>query len=151
MFYLAMVTNRVLIIDAPFPIPLTEVFRPAYIQWNASYPDITESFSDLDYGVEWEMREDVVGYRVPRVQGVPRKWALDEMWVSDTMKKYLKNGNWDADNTTFAEVANEAFRAMFRFTSAVKFQANEFMKQASLTYWTSQHQVSVCRDACENW
>ena len=54
-----------LLIDAPFPIPLTDVFSPAHIEWNATFPQTLNYFEDMDYSIELGLREELQGYCVP--------------------------------------------------------------------------------------
>ncbi|KAL7476924.1 hypothetical protein ACHAW6_006999 [Cyclotella cf. meneghiniana] len=135
MFYLAMCTRRVLLIDAPFPIPLTDVFNPAQIEWNASFPETRDFFTDMDYSSKIWLREKVRGYRVPRTNGAPRKKGLDEIWESRLMVDHLRKGKWSkmADKVSLATVAREAFRAMFQFNRVVISRAQELKAEAGIS------------------
>jgi hypothetical protein len=134
MFYFAMCTNRVLLIDAPFPTPLTDVFNPAQIEWNATFPETPESFPDMNDGVKFQLREDTRGYRIPQTNGKPQKYALYEIWQSDLMAEHLKKNDWNAlaESLSYATIANEAFRVLFDFSSAVRDRANELIEEAGL-------------------
>jgi hypothetical protein len=135
MFYLAMCTRRVLLIDAPFPIPLTDVFRPAHIEWNATFPETLNSLEDMDDTIKLGMREEIRGYRVPRTNGVPRKKSLDEILESSLMADHLQTGHWSemAGNMSVATAAREAFRAMFQFQSDVTSRAQELKDAAAIS------------------
>eukprot|EP00804_Cyclotella_cryptica_P000105 CCRYP_020511-RB/>CCRYP_020511-RB protein AED:0.14 eAED:0.14 QI:20/1/1/1/0/0/3/239/551 len=127
MFYLAMCSRRVFLIDAPFPVPLTDVFNPSYIEWNATFPETLDYFPDMDYFSNFSLREEIKGYRIPRTNGKPRKKSLDEIWESSLMAAHLRKEHWSemARNVSLASVAREAFRAMFQFTQAVTYRAKE--------------------------
>ena len=138
MFYLAMITRRVLLIDADFPIPLTLVLDPAYIEWNATFPDTPEYFTDLIWRPKrnrFVMRLETRGYRILKTMGIPRKLALDDIWLSKLMAHHMEQNNWSemANNMSLAAKACEAFRAMFKIGPAVLARAEEFKLSASIT------------------
>jgi hypothetical protein len=138
MFYLAMMTRRVLLFDSDFPIPLTVVVEPAHIQWNATFPDTTKFFPDfnwLDSGNNLALRQETRGYRILKTGGSPRKLALDELWLSTLMADHLEQNQWTelANKMTLAEKAHEAFRAMFTFTPTVQSRAEEFKASAGIS------------------
>eukprot|EP00804_Cyclotella_cryptica_P025525 CCRYP_012016-RB/>CCRYP_012016-RB protein AED:0.04 eAED:0.04 QI:128/1/1/1/0/0.5/2/187/735 len=135
MFYLALCTRRVLIIDAPFPIPLTDVFIPAQIEWNATFPVTLDYFDDMDYFIDFGLREDIRGYRVPRTNDAPRKKSLDEIWESSLMADHLRKGGWseEAKKVSVANIAREAYRAMFQFHRAVISRASDLKAAAGIS------------------
>ena len=137
MFYLALCTKRVLLIDAPFPIPLTKVLNPSHIEWNAYFPETNVYLPDMIYNETSPigLRESVQGYRILQTNAVPRKRALDEIWKSTLLTEHLTTHQWGelASETTLASAANEAFRAMFKFDPSVIARANEFKASAGIT------------------
>jgi hypothetical protein len=137
MFYLAMCTRRVLLIDAPFPIPLTAVLNPAHIQWNASFPNTTDYFPDMIYNpkIPLGLRKDTRGYRIRQTNGIPRKKALDDIWQSSLMLEHLKQNQWGrlAEKMSLADIANEAFRALFTFNQSIISRANELKASAGIS------------------
>jgi hypothetical protein len=138
MFYLAMMTRRVLVFDSDFPILLTAVVEPAHIQWNATFPDTTKSFPDLIWrasGNNLALRKETRGYRILKTGGIPRKLALDDLWLSTLMADHLEQNQWTelAKKMTLSEKAHEAFRAMFTLTHAVRSRAEEFKASAGIS------------------
>ena len=124
--------------DSDFPIPLTEVLEPAHIEWNATYPDTTENFPDLIWradGNNLSLRQDVRGYKILKTGGMPRKLALDDLWLSDFMTNHLKQNQWIelASNISLSAKAHEAIRAMFNYSPAVVSRAEEFKASAGIT------------------
>jgi hypothetical protein len=79
----------------------------------------------MDYDVKFQLREDTRGYRIPLTNGIPRKHALYEIWKSDLMAEHLKKNDWNtlAESLSYATIANEAFRVLFNFSSAVRDRA----------------------------
>jgi acid phosphatase class B len=139
MFYLAMMTRRVLVMDADFPVPLTLVLDPAHIQWNAKFPHTDANFPDLIWKADGEnnlsLRSETRGYRIRQTGGVPRKLALDDLWSSELMANHLKMNQWAelASKMTLAEKAHEAMRAMFQISPTVVSRAEEFKASANIT------------------
>lgn len=136
MFYLAMCTRRVLVIDAPFPVPLTEVLNPAHIQWNATFPETNLYRPDMVYNKSEPLglREETLGYRIRQTNGFPQKKGLDDIWDSSLMNEHFRQNQWSdmAKNVTLAFVAHEAFEAMFNFDPAVIARADEFKASAGI-------------------
>ncbi|KAL7482319.1 hypothetical protein ACHAW6_007986 [Cyclotella cf. meneghiniana] len=135
MFYLAMCTRRVLLIDAPFPIPLTDVFSPAHIEWNASFPETLEYLQDMNSSSELRLREKLQGYRIPRTNGPPRKKGLDDVLKSSLMTEHLEKGHLSemAGKISLAAAAREAFMAMFQFKRVVISRAEKLKAAAGIS------------------
>jgi len=132
MFYLAMSKKRVLLIDSPFPTPLTDVFNPL-IEWNATYPETQFESLDMYDGVELKLGDEL-GYFISRTNGIPAKKSLDMIWTSSLMVEHLQEQQWydTAKVMSLAKVAREGFRAMFEVSNAVKTRAKELKKSAGL-------------------
>jgi hypothetical protein len=136
-FYLALCTQRVLLIDSPFPVPLTTVLNPAHIEWNAKIPLTNRYLPDMVYNTSspLTLREETRGYRILQTNAVPRKKGLDEIWNEGLMVEHFRQNQWTemADGVSLALAANEAFRAMFRYDPAVRARADEFRASAGIT------------------
>lgn len=139
MFYLAMITRRVLLIDADFPVPLQVVLSPAHIEWNVtSFPETTLDFEDLTWnpkGNTFFLRPEIRGYRILKTTGYPRKLALDDICESSLMVDHMRQHQWTHffNQTSLAAKAHEAFRAMFKMTQAVIDRAEEFKVSAGIS------------------
>lgn len=128
MFYLAMCTKRILLIDATFPIPLNAVLNPAHLQWNASFPDTDVVFNDLDEEVPLTPRNGILGYRISSTNGFPRKKTLQQILNSQVCKRHFE-GKF---NDHIADAVNQAFWALFKFDSAVAKRAEELTVLAGI-------------------
>ena len=137
MFYLALCSRRVLVIDAPFPIPLEQVLNPSHIEWNVSFPETHLYFPDMKYNesAPLGLREEIQGYRIYRTNAHPRKKDLGEILNSNLMTKHLEQNQWlgKANSVTLAAASSEAFRAMFKFDPIVIARAQEFKASAGIT------------------
>ena len=134
LLYFAMCTNRVLLIDSPFPIPLNQVLNPSHIQWDADFPKTTLEIDSLLYKNPPKVNKNVLGYRVLRTNGKHRKQSLDDILKSKCMKRHLEKNGWVMDFPKLdpATAAHQAFWAMFQFDETVVSTAKQLKTHANI-------------------
>lgn len=140
LFYVAMTTNRVLLIDHERPSALTDVLVPNRIQWNVSRKNLPahgqKSANDkfnVPYLVEPCLLEDDEGISVKTNQWYGEAY----IWKSRCMKEYLKNQNASHVIGSSDEISRHLYRwafwTMFRFSDQVLDRADKLRKMAGLS------------------
>ena len=135
LLYVAICTNRVFFIDSPFPIPLNQVLNPSHIQWDAEFPKTSLEIDSLLYENPPKVDKTIIGYRVIKTNGIPRKQSLDDILKSKCMEQHFEKNGWAMDfpKLDFATAAHQAFWAMFQFDEAVVSTAKELKIHANVT------------------
>ena len=135
-FYTAVCSNRVFLIDSPFPFPLQDYLAPNMIQWNATFPSGT---AELDIYIREGtaknnivIPEDEMGVRIAKAHG---KKILDlaQIWLTPICRAYAEENNKLSVKNIDEQVQYHwGSQVMFEFTNQVASRANELRKQASL-------------------
>jgi hypothetical protein len=138
LFYVAMTTNRVLLIDHPNPCPLTESLVPNRINWNVpreSLPRAGKVYRAIDtfnfpFLVEpCELEKDNEGLQIH----VNMWYGEIFIWKSNCMKGYLMNKNaTNLGPEDFRHMYRWGFWTLFRFNKNVLRRADELKLMAGL-------------------
>mmetsp|Transcript_15754 Transcript_15754/g.35453 ORF Transcript_15754/g.35453 Transcript_15754/m.35453 type:complete len:752 (-) Transcript_15754:371-2626(-) len=127
--YFAMCTDRVLLINAPYPVPLETILNPNLMEWNASFSENTTAiFDDMAYGKRISSRLDLVGYRLGRTNG-HHSYRLSDILKSEAMRLHFESNGWskffDSESMFVARAFHDAFWALFNFDQNVLLRAEE--------------------------
>ena len=132
--YWAMCTNRVLLVDAPYPIPIDRTLNPNFIVWNSTFPK-TIHRKHIQYDSPIDQYDDIPGYRIIRTNG-PEIYRLSEILENEIMIKYLKSNGWSSyigsQELSVANFFHKAFWALFKFDNTVLSRAEEMKMESRM-------------------
>jgi len=128
--YLAICTNRVLLIDSNFPTPLENHLLPNLLQWNVTFPSTASMLDDFDEDIQLSGHEDVVGYRLGRPTGLKRH-RLSTVFDSNLMAAHMAEHGYHWD-ISFAERFHQGFWALFRLSDDVLARSQEIKDMVGL-------------------
>jgi hypothetical protein len=147
LFYVAMTTNRVLLIDHPNPFPLTETLVSNRVNWNVpkeSLPPAGKVYRSIDsfnfpYLMEpCELEKDNEGLQIHVNQWYGEKF----IWNSICMKRYLMNKNaTNVGPEDFRHMYRWGFWTLFRFNKNVLRRADELKLMAGLPLLDSDRPI----------
>mmetsp|Transcript_28585 Transcript_28585/g.65349 ORF Transcript_28585/g.65349 Transcript_28585/m.65349 type:complete len:493 (-) Transcript_28585:797-2275(-) len=132
--YLAILTNRVLLLDSPYPVPLDRVLNPSFMAWNASFPKTEEEVYMYNMSMIEEY-DNMLGYRVLQTNG-KYSYRLAEILHSSLMSKYLESNGFSSHDAplvlSVAHAFYEAFWGLFKFDEKVFLRAEQIKLEAKL-------------------
>jgi len=132
--YWAMCTNRVLLVDAPYPIPIDRILNPNFMVWNSTFPK-TIHRKHIHYDSPIDQYDDLPGYRIIRTNG-PETYRLSEILENEIMIKYLKSNGWSSyigsQELSVANFFHKAFWALFKFDNTVLSRAEEMKMESKM-------------------
>ena len=134
LFYLAICTERVLLIDSTFPFALQNFLEPAYLAWNASFPASNNTVYNLhNLHIPWEeLLSSKQGVRFEH----SHIFSLST-WDSDYMKSHfeqkgLRQPQFANKQDLDIALSVWAFQSLFQFSGSVRKRALALKRSALL-------------------